>query len=66
MNLDPPHTRHNTSPKYKEHKQGEVINIPTSHQNTYYINTRPGRTPKKCISRRDTSTYNYYIHKNIM
>jgi hypothetical protein len=28
---------------------------------TYYINKRPGRTPKKYTGRRDTSALNYYI-----
>jgi hypothetical protein len=35
--------------------------IPTSQQNTYCINTRPGRTPKKYIGRKDISTHNHYI-----
>jgi hypothetical protein len=52
-----PHTRHNTSPKYKEHKQGENSHMPTSQENMYYINTRPGRNPEKCIGRRDTTIH---------
>jgi hypothetical protein len=35
--------------------------IPTSQQNTYYINKRPGRTPQKYSGRRETPMHNYYI-----
>jgi hypothetical protein len=46
-------------PNIYGYKQREKCNhIPTSQQNTYYINIRQERTPQKYISR--SAAHNYY------
>jgi hypothetical protein len=52
----PPHTRHNTSPKYKEHKREEKCNhIPTTQQT--HISSIQGREePQRNTSVEETHT----------
>jgi hypothetical protein len=55
------HIQHTTFlPNTRNTNKEETQSHAYKPKNTYYINTRPGRKPKKYIDRRDPTTHNYY------
>jgi hypothetical protein len=54
MNLDPPHTRHNTSPRHKEHKEGENAVTYLQAMKTHTTSIHDQEDPHKNASIEDT------------
>jgi hypothetical protein len=61
----PPHTRQHFSliQGAQTRRKRNHTRIPTSQQNTYYINTKLGRTPKKYTSVEETNLHTTTISR---